>query len=79
MESLGGVLAGLVMKYADTVIKSFALGLSICLASVLSTFLFDFTLTAQFAMGAAIVISAVFLYNHNAVRPAAKPEEKKSQ
>lgn len=74
LESVGGILSGLVMKHADTVLKSFALGFSIVLSTFLSTFFFGFQLTAMFCFGAFAVISAILLYN----RPAAVPEHAKS-
>ena len=41
----------------------FATSLSIILSSILSIFLFDYSLTLMFTFGGALVIGAVFLYS----------------
>ena len=53
--SAGGLLVGLIMRYADNVIKGFATSLSIILSSVLSSFVpaFDFAPTPAFIAGSA--------------------------
>jgi len=62
-ESIGGLLTALVMKHADSVLKCFALGVSICVSSSLSAVFFGFQLTPVFGVGVAVVISALFIYN----------------
>ena len=53
----------MVIKYADNILKGFATSLSIVLSSILSVFLFDYTITLMFTVGGALVISAVYLYS----------------
>jgi UDP-sugar transporter A1/2/3 len=62
-ESLGGVLTALVLKHADSVLKSFAIGLAIVLSTAVSFFFFDFALTVRFMLGAPLVILSLFIYN----------------
>merc|ERR1719181_1023606 len=62
-ESVGGVLTALVMKHADVVVKSFAIGLAIVVSTLLSFFFFGFTPSSGFACGAPLVIGSLFLYN----------------
>ena len=63
--SAGGLLVGLIMRYADNVIKGFATSLSIILSSVLSSFIpaFDFAPSPTFIAGSTLVILATILYS----------------
>ena len=63
--SVGGILVGLIMRYADNVIKGFATANSIVLSSFLSALIpaFDFTPTAAFVAGSALVILATIIYS----------------
>jgi len=71
--SAGGLLVGLIMKYADNVIKGFATSLSIILSSGLSWFIpaFDFSPTTAFVAGSTLVILATILYSTPAPTPSA--------
>ena len=61
----GGLLVGLIMKYADNVIKGFATSLSIVMSSVVSLFIpaFNFHLRPTFVLGSSLVIGATILYS----------------
>ena len=63
--SAGGLLVGLIMRYADNVIKGFATSLSIILSSVLSSFIpaFDFAPSPTVIAGSTLVILATILYS----------------
>ena len=63
--SAGGLLVGLIMKYADNVVKGFATSLSIVLSSIASTFVpaFDFEPGLAFVGGSTLVILATILYS----------------
>ena len=63
--SAGGLLVGLIMKYADNVIKGFATSLSIVISSVLSWFIpaFGFEPSLAFIGGSSLVILATILYS----------------
>lgn len=64
LQACGGLLAGLVMRYADNILKGFATSLSIIISCIASVYLFDFNLTAQFAIGVMIVIGSIYLYGY---------------
>jgi UDP-sugar transporter A1/2/3 len=67
MNAFGGLLVGTVIKYANNILKDFAIGCSIVVSSICSVFLFNFQVTLQFLVGMFLVIFAVFLWG----RPAA--------
>ncbi|XP_055298104.1 UDP-N-acetylglucosamine transporter isoform X2 [Sitodiplosis mosellana] len=64
LQAGGGLLVAVVVKYADNILKGFATSLSIIVACIASIYLFDFKLSIQFAIGAGLVISAIFLYGY---------------
>lgn len=70
--SAGGLLVGLIMKYADNVVKGFATSLSIILSSLVSWWLpaFGFSPTAAFLGGSALVMLATIMYSSQAADPA---------
>merc|ERR1712198_347137 len=63
-NALGGLLVAVVVKYADNILKGFACSLAIIITCVASIFIFDFSLTLQFTVGAACVIGSIFLYGY---------------
>ncbi|KAK9407564.1 UDP-galactose translocator [Crotalus adamanteus] len=62
-QAFGGLLVALVVKYADNILKGFATSFSIVVSTVASIYLFDFHLNLLFALGAGLVIGAVYLYS----------------
>lgn len=62
IQALGGLIVALVVKYADNILKGFATSISIILSSIVSVWLFNFTFSAPFLLGAAFVIYATYLY-----------------
>lgn len=64
LQAGGGLLVAMVVKYADNILKGFATSLSIIISCVASIYLFNFRLTVQFAIGASLVIGAIFLYGY---------------
>ncbi|XP_013363626.1 PREDICTED: UDP-galactose translocator isoform X1 [Chinchilla lanigera] len=62
-QAFGGLLVAVVVKYADNILKGFATSLSIVLSTVASIRLFGFHLDPLFALGAGLVIGAVYLYS----------------
>lgn len=69
LQASGGLLVAMVMKYADNILKGFALALAIIISSIFSVVFFHFELTTSYAQGATMVIGAVFLYRSG---PASK-------
>uniref|UniRef100_A0A8D0E0U4 Solute carrier family 35 member A2 n=1 Tax=Salvator merianae TaxID=96440 RepID=A0A8D0E0U4_SALMN len=62
-QAFGGLLVAVVVKYADNILKGFATSFSIVVSTVASIYLFDFRLNLLFALGAGLVIGAVYLYS----------------
>lgn len=62
IQASGGLIVALVVKYADNILKGFATSISIILSSILSIWLFNFTITGTFLLGAALVIYSTYLY-----------------
>ncbi|CAF3425832.1 unnamed protein product [Rotaria sp. Silwood1] len=63
VQSAGGLLVALVVKYADNILKGFATSSAIIISCVISIGLFDFQLTFLFAVGTILVIFSIFLYS----------------
>ena len=62
VNAFGGLLVGMVLKYADSVLKDIALGLSITMSTLMSSLLFDFEVTLLFVVGMSTVIYGTVLY-----------------
>lgn len=62
-QAFGGLLVAVVVKYADNILKGFATSLSIVVSTAASVHLFGFHVDVPFALGAALVIGAVYLYS----------------
>jgi len=70
LQAYGGLIIALVVKYADNILKGFAVSLSIILSSVVSYFILgDFQPTILFVLGASVVILSTFLYGYEPPRP----------
>uniref|UniRef100_A0AC35U7H4 UDP-N-acetylglucosamine transporter n=1 Tax=Rhabditophanes sp. KR3021 TaxID=114890 RepID=A0AC35U7H4_9BILA len=65
LQAYGGLIIALVVKYADNILKGFAVSLSIILSSFMSYCFFnDFAPSVAFGVGAAVVIGSTFLYGY---------------
>ena len=71
LQSFGGLVVAVVVKYADNILKGFATSAAIILSCVASMYFFDFKLTLQFTVGGSLVILAVYIYSRFV--PQAKP------
>lgn len=63
LQSFGGLLVAVVVKYADNILKGFATSAAIVVSCVASMYFFDFQLSLQFTVGAALVMLAVYMYS----------------
>ncbi|CAM9566023.1 unnamed protein product [Ectocarpus sp. 8 AP-2014] len=63
LNSMGGLVVAMVVKYADNVIKGFATSVSIVLTALISFFLFEFQISIMFVIGAYFVLHSTFLYS----------------
>lgn len=74
LQAYGGLVISLVVKYADNILKGFAVSLSILLSSFISWwFLADFVPTFVFIIGASIVIASTFLYGYEPQQHPQRP------
>lgn len=76
LQSFGGLVVAVVVKYADNILKGFATSASIILSCIASMYFFDFQLSLQFTIGACLVMLSVYMYSRFvAIQPAdlAKP------
>lgn len=62
MQAFGGLLVGVVVKYADNILKGFAAAVAIVISCVVSVYLFSFKLSVPFVSGAGLVMLATYLY-----------------
>ncbi|XP_052900531.1 UDP-N-acetylglucosamine transporter [Anopheles moucheti] len=72
LQAVGGLIVAVVVKYADNILKGFATSLAIIISCVASIYLFDFSLSLQFTVGAALVIGSIFLYGYDPASKSAK-------
>ncbi|CAM9220492.1 unnamed protein product [Ectocarpus fasciculatus] len=63
LNSMGGLVVAMVVKYADNVIKGFATSVSIVLTALISFFLFGFEISFMFVIGAYFVLHSTFMYS----------------
>ncbi|KAG7329815.1 hypothetical protein KOW79_006037 [Hemibagrus wyckioides] len=75
LQATGGLIVAAVIKYADNILKSFAMSGSIMLSTVISYFwLQDFNPSSLFFVGAVLVITATFLYGYD-WKPGVNPSK----
>ena len=65
IDSIGGLLVAIVIKYADTIVKGFASSISIVLSCIVAIKMSDFKLTLEFGIGASLVILATMIYSNS--------------
>merc|ERR1712217_469241 len=63
LNALGGFVVSLTMKYADNILKTFAVSMSLVVNCLMSRLFMSVTLTPQTITGVALVIIASWLYN----------------
>ncbi|GFS89036.1 UDP-galactose translocator [Nephila pilipes] len=63
LQAGGGIIVAVVVKFADNILKGFATSLAIILSCIISVYILNFKLTAQFVLGATLVMGSVYLYS----------------
>jgi len=63
IQTFGGLITAVVIKYSDNILKGFATSLAIILSFLASVALFDFKLTPSFVVGSTTVLAATWMYN----------------
>lgn len=76
INSIGGLMVAVVVKYADNILKGFATSLAIIFSSLLSIIFFNFKPTPNFLVGAGLVIGAVYMYAQPDSKPSVLPSHK---
>jgi UDP-galactose transporter len=77
LQAGGGIIVALCVKFADNIAKNFATSISILISLIASVVFFDFVLTFNFIIGAAVVIGATYLYGYSPSAPARRDPEYK--
>jgi UDP-galactose transporter len=65
LNIVGGLLVAMAVKYADSILKSFAASVAVILTFFITYFFMGSTFTLPSLFGAALVIVAVLAYNQN--------------
>ena len=73
LQSFGGLMVAVVVKYADNILKGFATSAAIILSCIASMYFFDFQLSLQFTVGASLVMLAVYMYSKYVPQPQPLP------
>lgn len=63
LQVLGGLLAAIVIQYADNISKTFSASMSIILSFGASIWLFDYRLNMGIVLGSAMVLGATWLFS----------------
>ena len=63
LEAGGGLVVAVVIKYADNILKSFATAVSIVTSTIVSAWVFGFTISTLFVGGCVLVFIAIGLYS----------------
>ena len=63
LQSFGGLMVAVVVKYADNILKGFATAAAIILSCIASIYLFGFEPSLMFILGTSFVITAVYMYS----------------
>ncbi|KND92536.1 UDP-N-acetylglucosamine transporter [Tolypocladium ophioglossoides CBS 100239] len=63
LQAAGGLIASLVIRDTDNIVKNFATSISIVISFVVSMWMFEFTVTMTFLIGTSLVLLATYLYS----------------
>lgn len=63
LQSFGGLIVAVAVKYADNILKGFATSLAIIVSCIVSVYIFDFRITYSFSVGTTLVLMATYMYS----------------
>ncbi len=63
LQSFGGLIVAVAVKYADNILKGFATSLAIIVSCIVSVYVFDFHITFSFSIGTTLVLLATYMYS----------------
>jgi UDP-sugar transporter A1/2/3 len=69
IQSAGGLLVAVVIKYADNILKGFATSIAIVVSCLASSYFFNTDINGMFMFGTFLVITSVFLYSYTPAQP----------
>jgi len=69
IQSSGGLLVAVVIKYADNILKGFATSIAIIVSCLASAYLFNTIIDFIFAFGTFLVVLSVVLYSYQPPAP----------
>lgn len=69
IQSSGGLIVAVVIKYADNILKGFATSIAIIVSCLASVYLFDTVIDFVFAFGTLLVVVSVVLYSYTPPSP----------
>jgi UDP-sugar transporter A1/2/3 len=72
IQSVGGILVSLVIRYASNLAKSYVVSVAIVLTGILSFMFMGFDPNAEFLIGAVLVVVSIVLYNEPDPRQVAE-------
>ncbi|KAK9317581.1 nucleotide-sugar transporter-domain-containing protein [Lipomyces starkeyi] len=75
----GGIVVALCVNFADNIAKNFATSISILISFIASVYFFDFVVTANFVLGAMLVLIATYLYSKPDRRPSSGETQNKEE
>jgi UDP-sugar transporter A1/2/3 len=62
-QAIGGLVVALVVKYADSIVKGFAVSISIVINCAISIVFFEFVAHYFFFAGTVFVLASVYMYS----------------
>ncbi|KAM0420782.1 hypothetical protein ACHAPT_011443 [Fusarium lateritium] len=63
LQAAGGILASVVIRDADNIVKNFATSISIVISFLISVLVFEFEVSPTFIFGTSLVLLSTWIYN----------------
>ncbi|KAJ4321207.1 UDP-galactose transporter Gms1 [Fusarium piperis] len=63
LQAAGGILASVVIRDADNIVKNFATSISIVISFLISVLVFNFEVSLTFIIGTSLVLLSTWIYN----------------
>ncbi|KAL2692359.1 hypothetical protein Neosp_002765 [[Neocosmospora] mangrovei] len=63
LQAAGGILASVVIRDADNIVKNFATSISIVISFLISVLVFNFEVSLTFILGTSLVLLSTWIYN----------------
>lgn len=63
LQAVGGLVASMVIRDADNIVKNFATSISIVISFLASVMIFDFAVTWTFLIGTGLVLLSTYIYS----------------